>query len=355
MYKVPEHFPETVRKIRKRLRAQMTPEERASNSDHFQAVVDVLEAQNGPIYLYGFDNFINLGDQALWQSLDRLLRHLPRHIRVRGLLSGPPFPRSSRHEKMAVVFPGGGSMGNRYGSSLRRVELIETMQPHTIVQMPVSTTFDEEGELSIERVAQAYAAPSESCVFIRDARSRTEAAERLGIEARLVRDLTAFLPDMHDLKVGGQGRLLLLRKDQEAPGDAAQAPDAGVIADWQDMDAKHTLEFRAVRFMLRQIERRFPRVLRETDLVARVRMWAAGTLSEIQTARAIAFLAGFDQIITDRLHGVLLARKLGLTGCMLDNDHGKLSRYFDTWETDGIVMCPDLRTAILQASESRET
>ncbi len=354
VYKVPDTFPDSVRKIRQRLRARMTEAELALNSDHFQAVAAVLEAQDGPIYLYGFDNFINLGDQALWLSLDRLIRHLPPRIRVRGLLSGPPFSRAARHRKAAVVFPGGGSMGNRYRSSLRRVELIEALQPHTIVQMPLSTTFDEQESLMrIDRVARAYAAPPESCVFIRDARSRAEAADRLGIEARLVRDLSAFLPDMPDLRVGGQGLLLLLRKDQEATGDARPAPEAGVVADWQDMDAPQTLEFRAVQFLLRQILNRLPHALRNSDPVARLRLWAAGRLSEIQTARAIAFLAGFDRIVTDRLHGVLLARKLGLTGSMLDNDHGKLSRYFETWGTDGIALCPDLKTAIRQASESR--
>lgn len=354
MYKVPDTFPDTVRKVRKRLRAAMTGEERAANSDLLQAVVAGLEARGGPVYLYGFYNFINLGDQALWLSLDRLVRHLPPHIRVRGLLSGPPFSRSARHRRAAVVFPGGGSMGNRYRSSLRRVELIEALQPHTIVQMPLSTTFDEQESLiSIDRVARAYAAPPESCVFIRDARSRAEAADRLGIEARLVRDLSALIPDMPELRVGGGGLLLLLRKDQEAPGDGAPAPGTGVVADWQDIDAPHTLEFHAVQVLLRQILNRLPRALRNTDPVARLRMWAAGTLSEIQTARAIAFLAGFDRIVTDRLHGVLLARKLGLTGSMLDNDHGKLSRYFETWGTEGIVLCPDLKTAVRQACDGR--
>lgn len=292
-----------------------------------------LKDHDGPIYLDGYERFGNLGDQALWLSLVRLIGLAGRDRDVRGLLSIRPGLKRAPAGRLMIVFPGGGSLGNRYLTSALRARLIEAWRPAAILQMPVSTTFDDPGVTPKQRLAAAYAAPERTLTFARDTRSRDEAKTELGIDAVLVRDLTSLLPD---LRRGGRGRLFLLRKDGETSGAVARSPEGGVVADWEDISVGIGLRGEIYDFLLRASNhRRVPDALRGSDLFCAFRMRAAAALSEIHTARALAFLSGFDEIVTDRLHGVLLARKLGLTGVMLDNDHGKLSRYFDCWGDNG--------------------
>lgn len=295
-----------------------------------------LESFDGAIYVNGYERFSNLGDQALWLSQMRLARYLADDGRLRGLSSLRPALQTPPEAPFMIVFAGGGSLGNRYRTTAHRAHLIESWRPGAIVQMPVSTSFADPGVISRSRLASAYALPERQLVFARDARSRDEARGELGIDAVLVRDLTAMLPDMHDLHVGGGGRLYLMRQDKEAGPVALDTAGRDRFRDWDDIghglgpkaEALDVL-FRASNFS------RLPSGLRNADAASAFRMYAAEALSEIHTARALAFLAGFDEIVTDRLHGVLLARKLGIPGYMLDNDHGKLSRYFGSWDDNG--------------------
>ncbi|GAB5414323.1 MAG: hypothetical protein Cons2KO_19260 [Congregibacter sp.] len=57
----------------------------------------------------------------------------------------------------------------------------------------------------------------------------------------------------------------------------------------------------------------------------------ARKISIEETARVITLFSYYDNVVTDRLHGALLAAKLGIPVRVYDNDHGKISRYLDTW------------------------
>lgn len=341
------------RRIRKRLREGLTKKTRTQNKDLILEIENFLSSRNGKSYLFGFDNFANLGDQALWLSLNLLIQELPKPIQAHGLLPNLEPPHTIHFEKATLIFPGGGSLGNRYDSSRRRVTLIEKIRPDSILQMPISTTFTEHNsDFTKEHVAKVYASTKASKIFTRDLKSLEEASTELNISAQLARDLSSFLPQMADLKVGGQGLLLLLRTDQEAALKRTINESIGLVADWKNINYKYTysLKFALLVYNLTNSSQR-PYNLKWGDAIAMLRMQAARTISEIHTARALAFLSLFDSIITDRLHGVLLAQKLELPICVIDNDHGKLSRYLHTWEshalkTEKIILCNDLDEAI---------
>ena len=48
-------------------------------------------------------------------------------------------------------------------------------------------------------------------------------------------------------------------------------------------------------------------------------------------ARGLGLLSGGERIVTDRLHGHILALLLGIPHIVLDNDYGKLAAYIRVW------------------------
>lgn len=347
-----KEFDKLFSKIRKRLRASNVEIENTEDAYTLDILTEFLASRQRKIYLFDYEDFNNLGDQALWTSLIRLLRLLPQKIKINGLLPNLALPYPDRLAGTTLIFPGGGSLGNRYTCSLRRARLIEKARPDSIIQMPVSTTFSETRPiLSKARLGKAYSS-TESLIFIRDSTSLKEAKFELSIDGTLARDLTSFLPTMEHLRIGGHGLLTLLRKDQEAAFQRPKKPNIGIVADWENVKEKSQTEIKiasAIFFLANSPLPPFQ--MKWRDAAAKIRLWAANRISEIHTARAMAFLALFDNLITDRLHGVLLARKVGLTVCAIDNDHGKLSRYLFTWEKEsiernGIKICANIEEAM---------
>jgi pyruvyl transferase EpsO len=62
---------------------------------------------------------------------------------------------------------------------------------------------------------------------------------------------------------------------------------------------------------------------------------SAMSAAEQRVERGCLLLGAGRTVVTDRLHGVLLALHLGRRVIAVDNNYGKLSSYLDTWLTDG--------------------
>ncbi len=312
-----------------------------------------LSEQNYHIYLQGYDHFSNLGDQALWISLERLMSWAGVDESA-PLLSQPysvsSIPRGDGPVPL-VIFPGGGSLGTRYGSSRRRIELLEKSPHARFVQLPVSTTFSHKIEVSLKRVSAQYSEPGRGLIYCRDNLSKHEAEEKLALQPNLAPDLSDLLPDFTDFHVGGFGTLHLFRRDGEAKPSRSGDIEDGV--DWQDAPPTHVRPGNR-RFTLNHLlsNHRTPEYIRNSKYSSIRRRAAARTEAIQETARALTFLSYHDLVITDRLHGVLLSLKLGIPVIAVDNDHGKISRYADTWlaKSDNLQICSSHAQAI---SESR--
>jgi pyruvyl transferase EpsO len=285
-----------------------------------------------------------------------LLQSLPVKLRPKGLLFEEATATVKNSKNIYLIFPGGGSFGNRYHSSRRRVELIETIRPKGIIQMPVSTSFSDDGAVALDRVRGAYAAPEQKLVFVRDKRSLAEASVKLSAQADLMPDLSSILPDMRHLHVGGKGTVYLVRSDQESNNEVLPPEVKARAVDWND-DALSfpSRQIRIARFALKATRaKRLPRFVRQSDVMAKFRLKLARKISLFETARALCFLSQYDKVVTDRLHGVLLAQKLGIHVFVADNDHGKISRYLQTWmpsdlDDSGLTIFPNMKDACAAA------
>lgn len=285
----------------------------------------VEKLRNKELQFYGYNNFSNTGDQALWIALARHLSLFKTPSRKSLLRTSQSRLNEKEKEESIIIFPGGGSLGNRYKSSRRRIEFIEKNNMQ-FFQMPISTTFGDDHEL-LHRVKEIY--QKKGTTFCRDAQSQKEAKKHLGIEATLVPDLAELLPSLTDFQEGGLGDVFLERRDGEA---SAQKKIRGVFTfDWPDLGAWYPLSpiFRYWNNHL--LSERVPSLIKERRWFLRERMNASCRLSLVKTARALAFLSFYDRVFTDRLHGLILSNRLGMEVCYYDNDHGKISRYLKTW------------------------
>ena len=66
----------------------------------------------------------------------------------------------------------------------------------------------------------------------------------------------------------------------------------------------------------------------------------------------IDLLASGRVVLTDRLHGHVLATLLGLPHCVMDSQYGKVRALWNTWthEVPGAVWCDTLGEALERAS-----
>ena len=291
-------------------------------------------------FLFGCSDFKNAGDQALWFSLNRVLESVNEPELTIPLISEPLILAHEEEGESTFLFPGGGSLGNRYNSSRRRIELLEKNPSTGFVQMPVSTTFSDD-EALLDRLRSTYNREGGS-VFVRDSRSMLEAEKKIGLSPTMVPDLVEFLPECHRFSSGEFGTLHLLRTDRETTGSRNAAKNRCLHAtDWSDFVSRETIKLRTQTVVFGALSRLLRRsgYLNTSHAVASLRIKLAREFALHDTALALSYLSFFERIVTDRLHGVILARNLDLRVEAIDNDHGKLARYTNTWKQryDGVV------------------
>lgn len=286
-------------------------------------------AEGNKLQLAGYPRHGNLGDQAIWHAHRMLFRSSNIHV-AHMVASDPDIDRLASEDtaNTTVIFTGGGSLGDRYGSSAWRLKVMSSTRNVKYLQLPISTTFSETRTHFTEELEKCYSDEGRMLIMCRDSTSRDEARERLGIESVLVPDMVCTLPDLSQFRLGGHGLLPLLRKDQEV--NLASLPHRPErYHDWDDVPNSAARRRRIANHVIGASSRRLPfNFALGRDTTA---LHAADWLAKVNTVRGLAWLSLFDVIVTDRLHGMLMSDRLGIPCHVVDNDHGKISRFLKTW------------------------
>lgn len=224
-----------------------------------------------------------------------------------------------------VVFHGGGNFGDLYPYFQQLRERVATARPgNRIIILPQSIHFS-----SPEKAAESAA------IMRRHPDLHLCVRDKVSFEqARAFTDNVYLLPDMaHQLYPVGHGydkngaAMQITRVDDEKV-------DHGAVTDVPV--ATHTDWPQFVGERERTINR-FRRVL---DAMARRRLGRIGNMfisplwiwySNKLVDDAIALFAKHNLIITDRLHGHILAVLMDMPTLVLDNSYGKNSRYASVW------------------------
>ncbi len=254
--------------------------------------------------LVDFPDHANVGDSAIWLGELALLREItgrdPCYIST-----WHDFDIDAFHDACpdGILFlHGGGNLGDIWPHHQRfREHILATVRDRTVVQLPQSIHFRVPAQA--QRFASLVADHPDFVLYVRDTRSLDFAREHFSCPSHLAPDSAYAL--------GKQGRgtpqcdlLMLMRTDDEKQGYATPSTTQATIVDWleDDPDFPVGVDVRT----------------REAQAVARV-------------DRGLRLLAQGRVIVTDRLHGHILADLLGIPHVALDNEYGKIAAYLDAW------------------------
>ncbi|MGR3465603.1 polysaccharide pyruvyl transferase family protein [Limimaricola sp.] len=326
--------------------------ETASAAAHVEGLAAKLRAaigaalSPGAYALVDFPFHANIGDSAIWAGELTALREIRGHGPAYVAHAGSPPEELGRFlpEGGTILLSGGGNFGDLWPVHQRYRERIVALYPHhRIVQLPQSIHYDD--PRAAARARRILAAHPDFHLMLRDRRSVAFAAAHLGIAARLVPDAAMCLGPRDATGPATTDLQCLLRRDQERRADAGTAAahfPGAPVADWARLDAAY---WRGARRRMR-LARRLPGL---PGLGTRGMALRRGFFERFAHAHldlGLRQLARSRWIVTDRLHGHILATLLNRPHVVIDNSHGKIARFIEAWGTaPGVHVARDYREA----------
>lgn len=224
-----------------------------------------------------------------------------------------------------LVFQGGGNFGDLYaGPQQIREKSIKRLVNNRIIILPQTINFESDDAYKACRAIMSRHDDLHICV--RDERS-------YGI-AKTMTPNVYLLPDMahqlwplkHPASLHSEGVLGLIRSDKECAGHT----DERIYSRKTDWDVMIGLRReRAIRMFQRLLHWLHKLGAGPTVSNVAMKMWVryAQTIAN----EAIALFCAHNEVITDRLHGHILACLLGMPNTVLDNSYGKNASYVKAW------------------------
>ncbi len=273
--------------------------------------------------LIDFPAHSNVGDSAIWLGALSALRTL-----------GAPAPTytcdAATYDRATlaraigegtIFFTGGGSFGDLWERHLRlRERVVADFPSNRIVQLPESVHFQREESLARSQVV--WNRHERVTILVRDTASLAFMQREFKTPVRLAPDLAFALGALSRSAAPARDVLWLKRDDKEDSFPAHRPSDA---VDWI---AEPITPLIAWSDRLRDEATRRPRLAPVARLLL-PRTYVP--LARRRLARGVSLLSGGRVLVTDRLHGHVLAMLLGIPHVVLDNSYGKLHHFIRSW------------------------
>lgn len=284
--------------------------------------------------LLDFPSHWNIGDSAIWLGEVDILQRV--HGRRPDYVSHIRYPLDQIEgylpENGLIYLHGGGNFGDiwpRYQN--HREAVIKRYPQHRIVQLPQSLHYSDPA--GIEATKRAIGSHPDFHLLVRDRQGVAFAQEHFDCNVHLVPD-SAFGIDMTRFarNAAPQGLGGIFRTDQEQRDDAADAVTFfGDVAseDWRVPSLFDQMREKATMGAFMKLPQR----------------WMGGAGSKAFDALACHKVGvGFTQIdrhavmVTDRLHGHIMATLLGKPHVVIDNFYGKITNFIDAFGADDVTL-----------------
>lgn len=305
--------------------------------------------------LLDFPNYSNIGDSLIWLGeLAYFDRHAGRPASyVCTTYDFAPAALRAALPEGPIYLSGGGNFGDIWPRfQAFRLAVLDSMRGRPIVQLPQTLLFRDEANVRLTR--EAIKRHGQFTLLVRDERSLAFARDQLDCATFLAPDMAFSMGPLVSSVPIIRDATFLVRTDQEASSGRGvlAVPDGvdGVVTDWIRENEIPTLADRIVAAARRRFDRR--------STEARLRATASA-----ERERGVALLGAGRAVVTDRLHGHILALLLGLPQVVVDNNYGKISGFMDAWTegTDDVHRARDfaeageiLRTMIVEPAECAE-
>jgi pyruvyl transferase EpsO len=301
----------------------------------YAETLDRLLPHGSQIVLLEYPTHRNIGDHLIWLGetayIGRRTDLSVHFISDRFSYSHGSLARHLPQEAI-VLLHGGGNFGDIYPQAQRtREAVIEQFPHHRFIQLPQTVWFTSGDAASA--TAAVLGRHTDFTLLVRDLRSLEVAREKLPCKAELCVDAAFMVGPQHRTAPVDKPIMWIARRDGESMHLPTGVSDDAEVFDWEDVERDARAWHKAYR---------------------RSRGWAAGLaglracgvpMGPLKNRLIHAFdessgmhtRAGFQQLshaqvlVTDRLHGHIMAILLDLPHVLLDNAHSKLKGFYDTW------------------------
>ena len=288
------------------------------------------------VALVNFPNHGNPGDPGLWLGTRALLRELGVRVGYQASPTSLDLDALVRATgDCPVLINGGGNFGDLYrGQHDARLELLKSSHGRPIIQLPQSIQFEHPENAAL--VAQLIADQDDFTMMVRDHRSRDLSSQLLGVEAVLSPD---HIFGLHPLTVTATVRHDILwmvwapgAREFTSASQLTNPPERVHVEDWISGSARAHEQFDRFGRFAWTVNRKLGA---EPTLPPR-HAWPViaatfGPLARRWFERGVKLVAESEVLVTNKLHGHLVATLLGKPHVVLDNSYGKVSGALDTW------------------------
>jgi exopolysaccharide biosynthesis predicted pyruvyltransferase EpsI len=288
--------------------------------------------KSGQFALCDFPDHINVGDSAIWLGSIEYFHRM--HNIYPAYVSTTEVPSRQEMEKALPDGPmflhGGGNVGDLWPVFQKnREDILERFRDRKIIQLPQTIQFNHSDALA--SAVQAINSHPDFTLLVRDYRSYGIAKKFFSCDVQMCPDMAFFLGPLTRPIQPLDPLLLLLRNDHEQMTTSFPAlPPGTITADWSmedDTNMKAALRLKTVMLLLPSLRSSAFNKYRRRELRYRF-------LAEARLARGLNILSSGGFVITDRLHGHILATLFDMPHIALDIIYGKISGFVEAW-TEG--------------------
>lgn len=289
----------------------------------FERLAPELEGA-GDWDLVDFPDYFNCGDSAIWLGQLEIGRRFG--IRTRSVSTHRTYRPGALRADGPIVIQGGGNFGGLYTAHQElRLKLLHDFPTRRIIQMPQSVEFASPEYA--EQLKRAIGQHPSFLLYVRDDRSYERAVSELSCEVRLVPDAVFAMGGLHRAPAVEPVTVQMRTDDEKGH---SSAPAEWTTFDWLDAVSSEP------RYRARRHWHRAQRVAKRTHLngLLGVEDLLAHRFARVNTEHAVALLARGDLLVTDRLHGHIIAELLGVPHISVNDRYGKIRAYWETWTPD---------------------
>ena len=292
-----------------------------------EKLLALLNWREKEVYLVGFPDHPNVGDSAIWLSTIAIFENLD--IKILGCIRENAFigkrllRKLGNDENLVFVYKGGGDLGGRYPHVESLIaQLLKSFPNSMHVIFPQSVELTDKSRLGEFLILTRER--DNLFIFARDRTSHDHLKDN-GFNVFLTRDI------VHQMKLTSsandvQGVALLMRNDPEKLVEIEYYSDEyWRMFDWPTETYKNKIRCKFVR-----ASQKF-KGLRSSFLSSLISLEATRKLASERLSRGIDRINTSNVVISDRLHGVLIAHLIGKKVYAIDNLNGKVHNYVESW------------------------
>lgn len=266
--------------------------------------------------LADFPHHFNCGDHVIWLGCLRIAEEFG--IRVCSTTSSQMYRPEKLTATGPIVINGGGNLGGLYPHHDElRLRILADFPDRPIVQMPQSIELTNADALG--RLKRAIARHGGFTLLVRDDRSLAIARREFDCRTELVPDAAFALGDLERRPPRAEVAVQA-RRDAEASGERISGYPT---VDWN----------KAGIISLRNLGRSAVSVADKLPSPA-LASSVANRFARQNLDRAIRTLSGGRLLVTDRLHGHVIATLCGIEHVVVNDRYGKVRALWETWTRD---------------------